>query len=158
MGDIVMNETKRGYWIYSVVAIIVGMGLFAFLGYLFYDLIIKLADKDFSNNTVIQALLTLIITVFIGGYFSKWLENKNAKKLELYKIQTTISLKLIDLASTYMHHPDNEEISDLLICESSKVKLYFPDSVMKALNKFIQDDDKPQEYNCLMDELRKNIK
>ena len=67
-----MNENKKGYWIYSIVAIIIGMSLFAFLGYLIYDLILKLADKDFSNNTVIQALITLIITVFIGGYFEEF--------------------------------------------------------------------------------------
>lgn len=84
-GIIIMNENKKGYWIYSIVAIIIGMSLFAFLGYLIYDLILKLADKDFSNNTVIQALITLIITVFIGGYFSKWLEYKIQKRLNCTK-------------------------------------------------------------------------
>jgi len=153
-----MDEKKRGYWVYSVVAVTIGMGLFAFLGWLIYDLIIKLAEKDFSNNTVIQALLTLVITVFIGGYFSKWLESRNAKKLELYKIQTTISLKIIELASAAVHQPDNEQILNMLICESSKVKLYFPDSVLKVLNDFIQNDNKSQNYNQLIDELRKNIK
>lgn len=48
-----MNENKKEYWIYSIIAIIIGMSLFAFIGYLIYDLILKLADKDFSNNTVI---------------------------------------------------------------------------------------------------------
>ena len=43
-----MNENKKGYWIYSIVAIIIGMSLFAFLGYLIYDLILKLADKDLT--------------------------------------------------------------------------------------------------------------
>ncbi|MPM76057.1 hypothetical protein SDC9_123052 [bioreactor metagenome] len=153
-----MNENKYGYWVYSIVAVTIGMGLFAFLGWLIYDLIIKLADKDFSNNTVIQALITLIITVFIGGYFSKWLENKNAKKLEIYKIQTEISLKIIDLASAAIHHPDNEQISAMLVCESSKVKLYFSDNLLKVLNNFIQTDDKISQYNPLIDELRKSMK
>lgn len=153
-----MNESKRGYWIYSVITVIVFVGLFAFWGWLIYELVIQLSDKDFSNNTVIQALITLIITVFIGGYFSKWLEIRNAKKLELYKIQTSISLKLIDLASSAIHSPDNSQISDMLICESAKVKLYFPDSVLKALNLFIKADNKISYYDSLIDELRKNIK
>lgn len=75
-----MNESKRGYWVYSVITVIVFVGLFAFWGWLIYELVIQLSDKDFSNNTIIQALITLIITVFIGGYFSKWLEIRNAKK------------------------------------------------------------------------------
>ena len=153
-----MNENQRGYWIYSIVTIIVFVGLFAFLGWLIYDLIIKLSDKDFSNNTVVQALITLVVTVFIGGYFSKWLEIRNSKKLELYKIQTTISLKLIDLASAAIHSPNNEQILDLLICETSKVKLYFPDSVLKELNSFIEANDKKSYYDPLINELRKNIK
>ena len=154
----VMNENKRGYWIYSIVTIIVFVGLFAFWGWLIYDLIIKLSDKDFSNNTVVQALSTLVVTVFIGGYFNKWLEIRNSKKLELYKIQTAISLKLIDLASAAIHNSDNEQILDLLICESSKVKLYFPDSVLKELNSFIGANDKKNYYDPLINELRKNIK
>lgn len=59
-----MNENKKGYWIYSVIAIIVGMGLFAFWAYLIYDLILKLAKQDLSNNTMIQSLITLVTTVF----------------------------------------------------------------------------------------------
>lgn len=77
---------KKGYWIYSVIAIIFGFGLFGWFGYLVYDLIIKLSEKDFSNNTVIQALITLIVIVFIGGYFSKWLELRNNKKLNYIKL------------------------------------------------------------------------
>ena len=69
-----MNESKKGYWIYSSIAVIIGMSLFGFLGYLTYDLVLKLSEKDFSNNTVIQALITLFVTVFLGGYFSKWLK------------------------------------------------------------------------------------
>jgi hypothetical protein len=153
-----MNENKKGYWIYSVVAVTVGMGLFAFLGWLIYDLIIKLSEKDFTNNTVIQALITLIITVFVGGYFSKWLENKNAKKMELYKIQTSLSLKIIDLASAYLHNSEDSVIKNALICESCKVKLYFPDDVLKALNNLILDDNKESQYDILMEELRKSIK
>lgn len=156
-----MNENKKGYWIYSIIVVIIGFAFFAFFIYLIYDLVIKLADKDFSNNTVIQALITLITTVFIGGFFSKWLENRNAKKLELYKIQTTISLKIIDLSSILLNNNvNNDEIRDMLITESIKVKLYFPDSVLKSLNNFLQSNESEihENYNIMIEELRKNIK
>lgn len=133
------------------------MSLFAFIGYLICDLIIKSAD---TNNTLLQALITLIITVFIGVYFSKWLELRNTKKIELYKIQTNISLVLIDLASEYARNIKNDDIKSLLINESIKVKLYFPDSVLKALNNFINTSKENivGNYNLLTEELRKNIK
>lgn len=154
-----MNENKKGYWVYSVVAVIFGMALLAFIGWLIYDLIIKLSENDLSNNTIIQALITLLITVFIGGFFSKWLEKRNAKTLELYKIQTTLSLRLIDLTSEAMRNPKNKLARELLVQESSKVKLYFPDTVLKELNNFISADNKSVElYNRIIEELRKNIK
>lgn len=154
-----MSTEKKGYWIYSVIAIVVGFGLFGWFGYLIYDLIIKLSEKDFSNNTVIQALITLIITVFIGGYFSKWLELRNYKKIELYKIKSNISLKIIDLASAYYHN-QNENIKNLLIAESSKVKLYFDDEVLKNLNIYLESNkkDKVKNYESLIESLRKNVK
>ena len=148
-----MNENKKGYWIYSIVAIIIGMSLFAFLGYLIYDLILKLADKDFSNNTVIQALITLIITVFIGGYFSKWLEYKNSKKTKLYETRIDIALRLIDLASEYYRNRSNE-IKSMLIFESAKVKLFFEDETLKRMNNFIESDDKniiDNSISCIHD-------
>lgn len=153
-----MNDNKKGYYVYSCIAVIFGMALFAFLGWLIYDLILKLSNQDFSNNTVVQALITLIITVFIGGYFSKWLEIRNHKKLELYKIQTSISLKIIDLATILYHHPESIEAKELLIAESHKVKLYFDDNLLKNLNQFMREEDKGQYYNKVIDELKKNIK
>ena len=153
------NVHKKGYWIYSCVAIIFGMTLFAFVGYLIYDLVIKLSEKDFSNNTVVQALITLIITVFIGGYFSKWLERRNAKKLCLYQTRIDISLKLIDLSSEF-YRDQNELIKNMLIFESSKVKLFFDDDTLKCLNKFIESNKKDMlnNYNYLIDKLKENIK
>lgn len=154
-----MNENRKGYWVYSVITVIIFVILFAFFAWLIYDLIIRLSEKDFSNNTVVQALITLLITVFIGGFFSKWLEKRNIKAIELYKIQTTLSLNLIDLASEAMHRPKDKTIHNLLIRESSKVKLYFPDDVLKELNTFINSDDKSiEQYNKVIDELRKGIK
>lgn len=154
-----MNENKKGYWIYSVIAVIIGMLLLAFIGYLIYDLILKLSDKDFSNNTVIQALITLIITVFIGGYFSKWLEYKNSKRVELYQTRISISLKLIDLASEYYRNR-NDNIKNMLIFESAKLKLFFNDDILKKLNIFIEskDDNIIDNYNLLIDSLKINIK
>ena len=122
-------------------------------------MIIKLSEKDFSNNTVVQALITLVVTVFIGGYFSKWLELKNTKKIELYKIRTEISLKIIDLASEFYYIQD-KNIKNLLIAESSKVKLYFDDEVLKNLNKYLESNkkDRNDKYEILINSLRKNVK
>lgn len=154
-----MNENKKGYWIYSIVVVLIGMALFAFLGYLIYDLILKLAEKDFSNNTVIQALITLIITVFIGGYFSKWLEYQNSKKTQLYQTRISISLQLIDLASEY-YRSRSKEIKGMLIFESAKVKLFLDDEVLKKLNDFIESEDNNiiENYNTLIDNLKTKIK
>ena len=153
-----MNEKKKGYYVYSCIAVFFGMALFAFFGWLIYDLILKLSKQDLSNNTVVQALITLIITVFIGGYFSKWLEIRNHKKLELYKIRTSISLRIIDLATILYHHPESKEAKELLIAESHKVKLYFNDDLLKSLNQFMCEEDKGSYYNQVIDELKKNIK
>ena len=153
-----MNENKKGYYVYCCIAVIFGMALFAFFGWLIYDLILKLSNQDFSNNTVVQALITLIITVFIGGYFSKWLEIRNHKKLELYKIRTSISLKIIDLATILYHHPESMEAKELLIAESHKVKIYFDDDLLKNLNQFMCEEDKDLYYNRVIDDLKKNIK
>ena len=153
-----MNENKKGYYVYSCIAVVFGIALFAFFGWLIYDLILKLSNQDFSNNTIVQALITLIITVFIGGYFSKWLEIRNHKKLELYKIRTSISLKIIDLATVLYHHPESIEAKELLIAESHKVKLYFDDDLLKNLNKFMSEEDKGNYYNIVIDELKKHIK
>ena len=153
------NVDKKGYWIYSIIAVTIGFGLFAFWGYLIYDLIIKLSDKDFSNNTIVQALITLIITVFIGGYFSKWIENKYSRKSELYKTRVSISLRLIDLASEYYRNR-NEEIKKILIFESAKVKLFFDDETLIKLNNFIECDKKDMvmNYNLLIDEFKNKVK
>lgn len=153
------NGTKKGYWIYSIVTVIIFCVLFAFWGYLVYDLIIKLSMKDFSNNTVVQALITLIITVFIGGYFSKSIESKFSKKNQLYKTRIDISLRLIDLASAY-YRETTDEIKNMLIFESAKVKLFFDDDTLKKLNIFIESDKNSMltNYNLLINELKKNIK
>lgn len=156
-----MNEDIyiKGYWFYSCIAIIFGIALFTFVGYLIYDLVIKLSEKDFSNNIVVQALITLVITVFIGGYISKWLERRNAKKLCLYQTRIDISLKLIDLYSEFYRN-QNDLLKNMLIFESSKVKLFFNDNTLICLNKFIESskEDMLNNYNSLIDKLKENIK
>ena len=76
--------------------------------------------------------------------------------MELYKIQTETSIKLIDIGSEYLYNPQ-ENIKRLLITESCKVKLYFSDNVLKALNEYIMSRSE-ECYNALIEELRKNIK
>ena len=160
-----MNNNKKGYWIYSIIAIIFGMLLFAFLGYLIYDLVLKLSEKDFSNNTVVQALFSLVTTVFLGGYFTKLLERKNAKQLEVFKIQKDISLAIIDYATALYYHPENEKVKELLRAETTKVKLYFDNEVLKAIIAFIDsiNNNESQElkdtlYENLSTQLKKSIK
>lgn len=153
-----MDSNRKGYWVYSIIAIIIGFSLFGFLGYLIYDLIIKLSAQDFSNNTVVQALITLIITVFIGGYYSKWLEQRNAKKIELYKIQSELAISIINLASAFIYEPDDKGIELALVRESSKVKLYFDNKTLHELNEFIKAQDKKQHYDPLIDCFKKQLK
>ena len=160
-----MNESKKGYWIYSSIAVIIGMSLFGFLGYLIYDLVLKLSEKDFSNNTVIQALITLFVTVFLGGYFSKWLEQKNAKQLEVFRIQREIAIKIIDYATVLYYHPAAQREKELLKAESIKVKIFFDDSTLKTINQYLIaveqssfDNEKGTIYDKLADQLKKVIK
>ncbi len=152
-----MKETQKGYWIYSVIAIIFGMGLFAFFAYLLYDLIIKLATTEISNDTLIQSLITLIITVFIGGYFSKGLEQRNNKKLETYKVQKEVALNIIDLVGMIIHNNNKEQAIQLLIVESYKVKLFFDDELLKVINNFCQEKD-TNKYNLYYIDITDKLK
>lgn len=153
-----MNERKKGYWIYSIVVIIIGFALFAFWGYLIYDLILKLSEKDFSNNTVIQALISLIVTVFLGGYFSKHLERRNAKKLEILNTQKDIAIRIIDLASEYYYAPKNEEIRRFLFAEKSKVQLFFNKAVLSAMDSYLNNGPTEDGYKQIVDAIQKVIK
>lgn len=151
-------ESKKGNYIYSIIILIAFFVLVGFFGYLVYDLIIKLSEKDFSNNTVIQALITLIITVFLGGYFSKYLERRNAKKIELLKTQRDIALQVVDLASMYLYKSDDENIRHLLLTEESKIKLFFNDEVLSAMNSYLKQEPTKEKYEQLVDSMKKVIK
>lgn len=64
------------------------------------------------------------------------------------------------MASEYYRNPGSE-IKDILIFESSKIKLFFNDETLNIFNKFIDSnnkDDKIKNYNLLMEELKKTIK
>lgn len=152
-----MKETQKGYWIYSIIAIIFGIGLFAFFAYLVYNLIIKLATTEISNDTLIQSLITLIITVFIGGYFSKGLEQRNNKKLETYKVQKEVALNIIDLVGMIVHNNNREQAIQLLIVENYKVKLFFDDELLKVINDFCQEKD-TTKYNLYYIDITDKLK
>ena len=140
-----------------VIAIIFGMGLFAFFAYLLYDLIVKLATTEISNDTLIQSLITLIITVFIGGYFSKGLEQRNNKKLETYKVQKEVALNIIDLMGMIVNNKNKEQAIQLLIVESYKVKLFFDDELLKSINNFCQEKD-TSKYNLYYIDITDKLK
>lgn len=153
-----MNENKKGYWIYSILTVLFFTTLFGFAAYLIYDLTVKIISKDFSTNTVVQAIFTLFITVFLGGYFTKWLERRNAKKLETYKTQRDIAIRIVDLSTMYLYEPDNENIKHLLIAEESKVKLFFNDDVLSVMSSFLKDTPTNDKYQQLVEAMQKVIK
>ncbi len=155
-----MNENKKGYWIYSVAVIIFFVALFGFWGYLIYDLILKLSTTNITNITLIQTIITLVVTVFIGGYFSKGLEFRNNKRLNSLKIQSDIAIIIIDLAGLIIRNENREYNIQLLKNENFKVKLFFDDEAVKAINEFCDSDDKnfKHYYNTIVDCMKKCIK
>lgn len=154
-----MNENKKGYWIYSTIVVIFSISFFAYALWLICYLIYKLSTAPITNGIILQSIVTLFMTVILGGYFSKWLEHRNAKKLELYKIRTAISLSVIDLASEYYHHKNEIEIRNQLISESSKVKLYFDNEVLISLNEYLSSEEIEllSKYEELINKLKSGI-
>lgn len=153
-----MKEEQKGYWIYSIFAIILGMSLMGFIVYLFYDLIIKLTTTEITNETLVQSFITLIITVFAGGYFSENLKQKSNKKLEKFKIQQEIALNIIDFMGMIVLGDNIERAKQLLINESYKVKLFFDDEILKSINIFCNEKNKEKysiHYNNIVDALKK---
>lgn len=149
-----INEKEsKGYWIYSIFAITIGFGLFAFIIYLIYDLIIKLGTNTFDNMALMQSIITAVLTIFAGGLFSKSLEYNNNKKMELLKIRKEISLNIINLMGMMINDVEREKASQLLIVESHKVKIFFDDEILRNINFFIKED----KYE-LVDLITDNIK
>ncbi len=81
------------------------------------------------------------------------------KKIYLYQTRINVSLKLIDLSSSF-YNEQSELIKNMLIFESLKVKLLFNDETLKLLNNFIESDKSNMliNYNLLIDKLKENIK
>ncbi len=149
-----INEKEsKGYWIYSIFAITIGFGLFAFIIYLIYDLIIKLGTNTFDNMALMQSIITAVLTIFAGGLFSKSLEYNNNKKMELLKIRKEISLNIINLMGMMINDVEREKARQLLIVESHKVKIFFDDEILRNINFFIKED----KYE-LVDLITDNIK
>ena len=156
-----MKEDKKGYWVYSGFAIILGMTLFGVIAYLIYDLILKLATTQITNSTLVQSLITLIITIFLGGYFSENLKQRNNKKLETYKTQKDVALNIINLMGMIVRDNSKEEAKQLLINETYKVKLFFDDELLKAMNNFCTEENTEKynyHYNNIVDKLQKYFK
>lgn len=151
------HVNHKGYYVYSIITVIVFVGLFGFIGYLIYDVVIKLATNQFSNLTLIQSILTLIATVFLGGYFSKSLELKNNKKMETYKTQKEIAIKIIDLAGLIIRNEEKGRALNLLLNENYKVKLFFDDDLVLLINTFLENADK-STYIEIIDTLKKYFK
>lgn len=63
----------------------------------------------------------------------------------------------MDYSSALLRNPQSEEIKNLLIAESIKVKLYFDDETLKAINDFIKSENKEMYYNPIVEALRKSI-
>lgn len=152
-----MKENRNGYYLYSTAAILGFLALFAYVFYLGHDLLVKLSMDEFTNSTVLQSMIALIITVFLGGYFSKAVEHKKQIKLEKFISQKAISLRIIDLASLVLNGHDIENIKQQLKTESIKVKLLFDDNLLKKLNEFIEKPDEGS-YNYLMEDLKRFFK
>lgn len=152
-----LESNNKGYYIYSIFAILGFLVLFGFVIYLVYDLLVKLSTNQFTNATVIQSIIALFITVFLGGYYSKSIEHKNHIKLEKFKSQKEISLRIIDLAGLIIRDEDLERAKALLMNENYKVKLLFNDNTVMAINKFLEKPDN-ETYNKLMEELKSFFK
>lgn len=151
------HSNQKGYYVYSTITIIVFVALFGFIGYLLYDIVVKAGTNKFSNMTLVQSIATLIGTVFIGGYFSKSLEYKNNRRMEEYKTQKEIALRIIDLAGLIIRNEEISKATDLLINENLKVKLFFDDKAVNYVNAFITNKD-PDNYNNLIEHLKTYFK
>ena len=88
-----MNQKQngKGYYVYSTIVAIIGFTFLFLFAFLIYDLILKLSTEGFGDKTIIQSILTIIGTVFLGGFFTKNLEYKNCRKLEAFKTQKEVA-------------------------------------------------------------------
>lgn len=153
-----MKEDKRGYWVYSIFAVIFGMALIGVIVYFSYDLILKFITTPIANATLIQSIVTLIIPIFVGGYISERLKRKTSKKLETYKTQKDVALNIIDLMGMMVRNVNKEEAKQVLLNETYKVKLFFDDELLKAISDFCTEENVETystRYNNIIGMLKK---
>lgn len=88
--------SKIGIPIYLLlVAVLLLCGITGF----FIDEFIKDITNDYQDKAVTFGVISLVASVFVGNIFSKKLDLKNAKSLELYKKKKEIFNELLKLMS-----------------------------------------------------------
>lgn len=152
-----MKSDNKWYYIYSICAVLIIMTVFGFFIYFMYDLIIKLSTNQFANVALISSLITIFITVFIGGWFNKSLELRNSKHIESYKEKKDISLNIISLASAIINNIESEKAKNLLGNENIRAELFLNDIIVQDINNFLESSTK-ENYNTLLDNIKKELK
>lgn len=143
-----MKEQNNGQYVYGIFMMLIVLSFVGIIAYFLYQMIMFSAT---TSNTIIVAILSLILTSFV----SKWVEFINSKKLELYKTRRDIALKIIDLLGSVLRGNDSLALN-LLIVENYKVKLFFDDELVQLINSFMEDS-KLEIYNNIVDGLKKFI-
>jgi hypothetical protein len=152
------KQNGKGYYVYSTIVAIIGFTFLFLFAFLIYDLILKLSTEGFGDKTIIQSILTIIGTVFLGGFFTKNLEYKNCRKLEAFKTQKEVALRIIDLSGLILSNDENKEQAVIILKnENFKVKLFFDDKLVSLINTFLQNSE-ANTYNQIVDSLKKYFK
>ena len=156
-----MEENKSiklsGYF-YGTILFLIVFGVAAFTIYLIYTLIVKASTNEFANTTILQAMLTLLISVLLGTILTKSLESRNAKKLEVFKVKKDVSITIINLAGIILTAESDEKLKamELLNNENYKVKLFFDDDTVRAVKHFLEETSLVA-YGTMTDLLRKHL-
>ncbi|ENH96739.1 hypothetical protein J416_09184 [Gracilibacillus halophilus YIM-C55.5] len=149
---------KTGYF-YGIVLFLILFSTISFVVYLFYSLVIKASNDELTDNTIVNALITLIISVILGNLMSRKLEHRYARSLEIYKIKNSIALNIIDLSETILNSR-NEEIRlkalESLETEYKKSKLYFEEEIVYSIQNLIKYQSL-DSYNQLIKLLRNQV-
>ncbi|MGG4107985.1 hypothetical protein AAXB25_29260 [Paenibacillus lautus] len=155
-----MKERKTikltGYF-YGIILFLIVFGVAAFSVYLVYLLVVKASTNQFADTTVLQAMLTLIISVLIGTILTKSLESRNAKRLEVFKIRKDVSIN-INLSGVLLSSDESEKqrAFEILHNENMKVKLFFDDETVRAVKKFLEEKSL-SSYEEMTDMLKKHL-
>lgn len=150
------NQNSNGYYVYSCVAITLGILFLGYIAYLIYDVIIKFSSGTFTFSTAVQSVAALIITALVSPIITKIIEYNNNKKLETYKSQKEIALNIINIAGVLIEQreEDKQLAWNFLSNENKKVKLLFDDKTVMSVNNFLQESNS-NNYNDLIDNLKR---